>query len=275
MTVKEALVAGGHQLLSAGIAEAPLESELLLRHILTTSVAGLYLRHNDPLPPEQEHAYFSLLERRLSGEPCAYIIGKREFYGLEFDVNPAVLIPRPETEILVDRILAIAAEYREPTVADIGTGSGAIAITTAKHLLHAKFYAIDLSREALDTARHNADRHAVADTITFLQGDLLAPLPEAVDILVANLPYVPSGSLPKTGEPTLALDGGGNGLDVIARLIQGLPDKLKPGAKVLLEIGWGQEAEAHRLLSLALPTAIMQTYNDLAGIPRIIQATCQ
>jgi len=209
----------------------------------------------------------------LAGTPSAYITGKREFYGLTFYVNESVLIPRPETELLVAQVLTMAGNHPNPIIADIGTGSGAIAITIARHLPQAIIYAVDISPAALATAQHNAHHHAVANAITFLQGNLLSPLPKAVDIIAANLPYVKSGELPHTGEPHLALDGGIGGLNIIARLIQEAPGKLRPEASVLLEIGQGQETEVCHLLNQTLPAASIQILSDLSGIARLIQAT--
>ncbi|MCL2149495.1 MAG: peptide chain release factor N(5)-glutamine methyltransferase [Dehalococcoidia bacterium] len=273
MTVLEALKEGQTRLYRSGIAEASLESELILRHILAANAAELYTRHKTELSPEHENAFFALLGRRLAGEPTAYLTSQREFYGLMFYVNSSVLIPRPETELLVAKALAAAEGYAEPIVADIGTGSGAVAISLAKHLPKAKLYAIDISGAALKTARHNAELLDVADKITFFAGDLVTPLPQAVDIMVANLPYVRSNELPDTGEPRLALDGGSDGLGVISRLIRKAPSKLNSKAMVLLEIGWGQERAVCHLLRLALPGSSTQVFSDLAGITRVLQVT--
>lgn len=273
MKVKEALTEGRRRLHQDTDTEAELEGELLLRHILGIDLTELYLRHDDSLTPDCEHAYFALIERRLAGEPSAYLIGQREFYGFKFYVNKSVLIPRPETELLVTETISIARNNPKPVIADIGTGSGAIAVTLARHLPEAKIYAVDISGEALQVAQDNARRHPTASAITFLEGNLLAPLPEAADIIAANLPYVRSDELPHTGEPLISLDGGRDGLDVIARLIQEAPSKLKPGASVLLEIGLRQAAEVVHLLCLALPRASVQIINDLAGIPRVVRTT--
>lgn len=264
---------GRRRLSQSNISEAELESELLLRHILGVELADLYLRYDEPISPEDDNAYHGLIERRLAGEPSAYITGKREFYGLTFYVNPSVLIPRPETELLVERTLAIAEGYPCPIIADIGTGSGAIAVAIAKKLPQAKIYAIDISEEALVVAQHNARRHAVKDKLIFLCGNLTAPLPESVDIIAANLPYVNTGDLPETGEPRLALDGGINGIHTIVRLISEAAHRIRPMASILLEIGQGQEAAICHLITLALPEARVMIYRDLAGDPRVIQAT--
>jgi release factor glutamine methyltransferase len=270
MKLKEALGAVRERLNKAGIEEAPLEAELLMRHALNLDAVTFLNNLERELPSEQERLIDSLAARRLSGEPLAYITGRREFYGLEFEVNPHVLIPRPETEHLVEKALELAAKIPSPLIADIGTGSGAIAVSLAVNLPHARIYATDISPDALETSRGNAERHKVEGRINFLLGDLAAPLPEPVDILIANLPYVKSSDCASSPEPNLALDGGENGLDVIERLCAGLQGKLKPGGWVLLEIGQGQEEAVKRLLRAALPSAQIGNIKDLAGIERVV-----
>ena len=273
MIIKDALTEGRHRLSSAGFAEASLESELLLRRILSVDATNLFLRYNSQLSPEQIQAYNALISRRISGVPTAYLIGEREFYGLTVYVNHSVLIPRPETELLVSQTISAAGYYSNPVIVDVGTGSGAIAVALARHLPQAKFYAVDISQDALAVARRNAFRHGVLDKISFLLGDLLFPLPEPADIIAANLPYVNSGELPDTGEPRTALDGGEGGLDIITRLIRELPNKLNSEANVLIEVGAGQADNVCRLLGAALPTSSVQVFSDLAGIARVVQAT--
>ncbi len=270
MNVKEALGAVRKRLADAGIEEYGLESELLVQHLLCVDSVSLFLEHEEKLTFIQSQLLNDLLERRIKGEPLAYITGKREFYGLEFMVNPSVLIPRPETEHLVEKAIELALEIPAPIIADIGTGSGAIAVSLAANLPQAKIYAVDVSDTALDTARFNARRHAVEARITFLYGDLTAPLPEKADILIANLPYVKSFDCAASPEPHLALDGGAEGLDVIERLCGGLKGKLKPEGHVLLEIGQGQEEAVKKMLKTALPSAQIGTIKDLAGIERVV-----
>jgi release factor glutamine methyltransferase len=273
LTLKEALAEARRRLDEAGIPEAALESEILLRHALGISTVDIYLRYEEPLEPQQQDAYFQLIDRRLAGEPSAYITGQREFYGLPFYVNHSVLIPRPETELLVGKALERAKSMASPVIADIGTGSGIIAIIMALRLPQARIFADDISPEALETARRNSMRHGVEDRITFVQGDLLSALPEKADIVASNLPYVKSSEMPDSGEPRLALDGGQQGLDVISRLCRELPSKLKPGGSALLEIGMGQAAAVSGMLREALPAAAIETYYDLAGIKRLVVAT--
>jgi release factor glutamine methyltransferase len=232
----------------------------------------LFLEHEEELTATQAKLLEDLVERRITGEPLAYITGKREFYRREFHVNPHVLIPRPETEHLVEKAIEIAAKIPSPVIADIGTGSGAIAVSLAAEVPESRVFAIDISDAALDTARLNARRHGVESRITFLYGDLAGPLPEPVDMLIANLPYVNSSECAASPEPHLALDGGVEGLDVIERLSNTLQGKLRPGGWVLLEIGQGQQDSVQRLVREALPGSLVGTLKDLAGIERVVWA---
>jgi release factor glutamine methyltransferase len=270
MKVKEALGAVRGRLDSAGIEEAGLEAELLLQHLLCMDSVRLFLEHDEELTATQAKLLDDLVELRISGEPLAYITGKREFYGREFHINPKVLIPRPETEHLIEKALEIVSQIPSPVIADIGTGSGAIAVSLAAEVPDARIFAVDISDFAIDTARLNARRQGVESHITFLYGDLGEPLLEPVDLLIANLPYVRSADCAASPEPQLALDGGVKGLDVIERLCNSLEGKLKPGGWVLLEIGQGQEETAQRLLREALPGARVGTIKDLAGIERVV-----
>jgi len=270
MKVKEALGAVRGRLDSAGIEEAGLQAELLLQHLLCMDSVRLFLEHDEELTATQAKLLDDLVELRISGEPLAYITGKREFYGREFHINPKVLIPRPETEHLIEKALEIVSQIPSPVIADIGTGSGAIAVSLAAEVPDAHIFAVDISDFAIDTARLNARRQGVESHITFLYGDLGEPLLEPVDLLIANLPYVKSADCAASPEPQLALDGGVKGLDVIERLCNSLEGKLKPGGWVLLEIGQGQEETAQQLLREALPGARVGTIKDLAGIERVV-----
>jgi release factor glutamine methyltransferase len=252
-----------------------LESEVLLRHLLKIDRASLYLDFNTKLDPRIEFTYKQLIERRLKGEPLAYITGNREFYNLDFFVDPRVLIPRPETELLVEEALKFSKTNTVTTIADIGTGSGIIAISLAIHLPEVKIYATDISNSALEVARTNCIKHGVAQHVSLIEGDLLAALPEPVDVLIANLPYVRKEDLIKMPsakfEPNLALDGGINGLDQIFRLGEQLKYKIKPGGCVLLEIGQGQGQITADLLQRLHKSATISILPDLAGIERVIK----
>lgn len=274
MTLKEALSSARLTLTEGGIPDAALESELLLRHLLGLDRTSLFLKLENSLTPQQADAYTKLVKRRLNGEPSAYITGHREFYGLEFSVNHNVLIPRPETEHLVEKAINLAKSYAQPVIADIGTGSGAIAISLALNLPSATIYAIDASADALKVTKANCQRHDVSQKIKLLQGDLLSPLPKAVDIIAANLPYVPQQEAAQNRyEPQKALDGGADGTDEIKRLCQQADRHLKDGGSLLLEIGQGQEKIITNFLKDLYPQAQVEVQSDLAGILRLITAT--
>jgi len=274
VTWKEALVRASEILKQNRIEDATIESELLLRHTLKIDRVRLYLEPERELTSEQEGAFRQLVDRRLKGEPTAYITGHREFYELDFDVSPAVLIPRPETELLVEKALALAKSRPVSTIADIGTGCGAIAISLAKHLPDARIYATDISTKALSVARDNVEKHGVTSRITFLRGNLLEPLPKPVDLIIANLPYVRRSDIPRKGplsfEPRAALDGGEAGLDTIRELCRQVSGKLRPNGCLLLEIGQGQAPAVSNLLKSRFPTTTIEVAPDLAGIERVV-----
>ncbi len=275
MTRKQALSHTRRTLAGNNIEDALLECELLLRHVLKISRVQLYLDLEDELNPEQEEAFWHLVRRRLSGEPTAYITGNREFYGLDFYVDPRVFIPRPESELLVEKAVNLAQDYPVVTIAEIGTGCGAIAICLALNLPQAKIYATDTSADALEVALFNCQKYEVANRICLLHDDMLTPLPEPVDIIVANLPYVREADLPQARifEPLLALNGGADGLERIRQLCHQLGYKLRPGGHLLLEIGQGQTAAVINLLSSRFPNARLESTPDLSGIERVVSLT--
>jgi release factor glutamine methyltransferase len=208
---------------------------------------GLYCRLNEVPAPAVIDSFEQLVERRLRGEPLAYLTGEREFMGLSFNVSPAVLVPRPETELLVETALVLLREGGpSPLVVDVGTGSGAIAVSLAVHHPPVRVVAVDISGAALVVARANARRHGVADRVSFVQGNLLADIGGPADLIAANLPYIPSGELDGLPaevrcEPRLALDGGPDGLDLYRRLVPQALRLLKPGGHLLAELGPGEE----------------------------------
>ncbi len=242
--VGRALVSAAQRLSETGSESARLDSQVLLAHVLEKDRTWLFAHHDHELSHADCDRYADLVTRRRRREPVAYLLGRKEFYGLEFVVDRRVLIPRPETELLVDLVLAQISDRprHQVIVADVGTGSGAIAITVALHAPEATIYGIDISRDALDVAEENGRRLTSENGPRFLEGDLLQPLPEAVDVIVANLPYVAdkeySGlqSDVRDYEPRLALHAGAEGLDLIRRLLAQLADKLRPNGTVLLEI---------------------------------------
>jgi len=252
------------------IEDAPLEAELLLRHVLNINRTQLYLDLEHELSPQDEKTFRALVERRLGGEPTAYITRHREFYGLDFYVNPHTLIPRPESELLVETALRLAQD-RPSTIADIGTGCGAIAVSLALELPGAKIYAIDISAAALEVAAINCQRHSVADRVSLLQGDMLKPVAEPIDLIIANLPYVRESELtPNNFEPLIALDGGAGGTESIARLCRQARSKLAEGGSMLLEIGQGQSEAITGLLDSLFPDGAIEILADLSGIERVI-----
>jgi release factor glutamine methyltransferase len=274
MRLKESFCHTRQVLAVNNIDNAPLEGELLLRQTLKINRVQFYQNPAQQITPEQQDILQKLLERRLNGEPSAYISGYREFYGLDFYVNNDVLIPRPETEHLVENTVSRAQKHRKPLIADIGTGCGIIAISLALNLPQAKIYAADISTPALKVARFNCYKHGVVDRIKLLNGDLLEPLPEAVDFIVTNLPYVRQSELDTHSfEPATALDGGTDGLEIISRLCRQVNGKLIPGGCLLLEIGQGQREAVTALLDSLFPTADIEITPDLNGIDRVVSMT--
>ena len=277
MTRREVLNRASTLLSSNNVEDEALEAELLLRHTLHINRAGLYAEPEGALTSQQEADFWNKIERRVKGMPSAYITGVREFYGLEFYVDDSVLIPRPETELLVEKAIEITRNYSSPVIADIGTGCGAIAISLAVNLPQAFLFAADISQKSLDTARRNCERHDVERRVRLYVGDLLEPLREPVDIIVANLPYVRTADLPAVNtngyEPHLALDGGEDGLDVIRRLCTQVDRKLKPDGSLLLEIGMGQREEVVNLLHALFSLAPISVIPDLTGIDRVLCMT--
>ena len=274
MNTKEILTRAKKMLTASNIEDVPLEAELLLRHTLKISRVQLYSEFDRALSPRQEEAFWNRIERRLIHEPSAYILEHREFYGLDFYVDQNVLIPRPESELLVEQALRLAQKNSLSNIVDVGTGCGAIAITLALRLPQAKIYATDISASALRVARSNCQRHWVADRVCLLDGDMLDPLPEPVDLIIANLPYVRTSDLPGTKElsfePRLALDGGSDGLGKIHQLCLQVSDKLRSGDFLLLEIGEGQGRAVTTFLHQLFPLAKIEVTPDLGGIDRVV-----
>jgi len=271
VNLRQALTKARDTLVKSNVDDASLEGEILLRYLLAIDRAGLFSDLDRELSPRQKKEFAGLLERRLSGEPAAYITGHREFYGLDFEVDQHVLIPRPETELLVELALKTARSHNMTKIADIGTGCGAIAISLAVHLPGAVLYATDISPEALEVARDNLKKHGVADRVILLRGDLLEPLEKPVDMIVANLPYVKEADLPPNGyEPRQALDGGEDGLDQIKRLGRQAGGKLNTGGYLLLETGQGQAEMVVDILCKVFSAAAVEVHKDLAGIERAV-----
>ncbi|MBN1811881.1 MAG: peptide chain release factor N(5)-glutamine methyltransferase [Anaerolineae bacterium] len=250
-----------------------LEAEILLAHVLDASRATLLAHPERILTANHLTDYRTLTRRRASGYPLPYLTGHVEFYGLEFEVTPEVLVPRPETETLVDLALA----RRPATIVDVGTGSGCIAVALAVHLPQASVCAIDLSPAALAAARRNVERHGVAERVRLIVGDVLSPRPSPAELIVSNPPYISTGdcaSLPvsvRDHEPRLALDGGPGGLTIVQRLLAQAPAVLNPGGAILVEIGAGQGEAADNLARTYFPQAAIRVHPDLAGRDRVLE----
>lgn len=292
MTVAELLAAGAARLRAAGVETPRLDAELLLAMALDVDRTALIAHHDAVVGDGQAGRFEDALRRRLDGEPVAYIRGVREFHGLALAVDRRALIPRPETEQLVDLALGeissrLTSRPRGPgagpvRVVDIGTGSGAIAVALAVALRRrgmlgeVDLIAIDVSPDALDVARENAVGHGVADGVRFAVADLLpAHGSTVIDVCCANLPYVPSADLAAlpglAAEPRVALDGGLDGLHVVRRLLDRLTGALAPDGVALLEIGAGQREAALAGARQALPGRELTVLDDLAGLPRILR----
>jgi release factor glutamine methyltransferase len=279
--VRAALRRGSQTLAQAGSEESSLEAELLLSHALDTDRTHLFQRLSDELSSDAERAYDALIQRRLAHEPTPYILGRKEFYGLDFEIAPAAIIPRPETETVVELVLAFVRalpSFRSRArVVDVGVGCGAIAVALAVNLPPSTdVVATDVSPEALALARRNAERHGVAERIRFFEDDLLQPLDAPVDIIVANLPYVRTGDFDagppeiREHEPRLGLDGGPDGLDLIRRLLRDAPSHLNPGGALFAEIGDTQAQVTRKLASDAFPSARIEVKQDLSGLDRVL-----
>ncbi len=257
-----------------------LDAHVLLGDVLGVDRADLLAHPEAPLTSEQAEQFAAWVARCAAGEPVAYILGRRAFYDRDILVTPDVLIPRPETELLLEQALTLSD--RKLTVADVGTGSGALAVTFAANQPGAQVYATDISPAALAVARRNAERSGVG--VCFYEGDLLAPLIERgvkLDLIMANLPYIASDELATLAvsryEPHLALDGGADGLDLIRRLLAQIPQAVSPGALLLLEIGAGQGAAALELVEQSLSQQALkpkraEVIPDYAGLDRIVRA---
>jgi release factor glutamine methyltransferase len=258
-----------------GLASARLDAELLAAHAFGMSRVELYAHFDRPLTAAELAAYRDLVSRRLAGEPVAYLLGHKEFWSLDLLVDLRVLIPRPDSETLLEEALdRFANPGAALRIADVGTGSGALALALAKERPQAQVSATDISPDALAVARANAERLGLA--VTFLLGDLDQPLVPAgrFDLIVANLPYIPSAdidglSADVRSEPRLALDGGGDGLVLVRRLVEAAPKLLHPGGGLALEVGVGQAGVVGELLREA-GLGDVRSRRDLAGIDRVV-----
>ncbi|HVS35347.1 MAG TPA: peptide chain release factor N(5)-glutamine methyltransferase [Gemmataceae bacterium] len=267
--------------LSGKNCETPrLDAEVLLSHALGCKRIELYTRHEEEPSEEQRARFKELVQQRLKGCPVAYLVGRKEFFSLEFEVNRDVLIPRPDTETVVDECLRLAKDMPAPAILDIGTGSGCLAVAAAKYHKPAQVTAVDLSAAALAVAARNAAKYGVAERIRFLEGDLYGPLPagERFDFILSNPPYIAHGDLTnlpvgvRDFEPLTALDGGPDGYAVFDRLIAGALDRLKPAGYLIVEIGSAQEGPARQRIEALGAFDLGKTIFDGSGHPRVLRA---
>ncbi len=282
MNLNAALHEAEEEVIVTANEDARLEAEVLLMHVLQVDRVRLYTELGEEMSPIQAEKYRKLVQRRLLHEPLSYIVGHREFYGFEFSVDRRVLIPRPETELVVQTSVQFLKEYfinyGQPfAIADIGTGSGAIAITLALSLPWFTVYAIDISTEALEVTQQNCQRHGVEYRIHLMQGDMLEPLPRPVSLIVANLPYISDSDFAALSpeinlyEPMVALLGGKDGLDHIRRLLVQAQGKLLHGGAIILEVGEGQSHQVETLARSQFPHAWIDIITDFAGIERVVK----
>lgn len=254
----------------------PAAVHALLAHVTRRERAWLLAHPEAPLDAAQAETFAALLERLARGEPLAYLTGRREFCGLDFVVTPGVLVPRPETEDLVYRVIAWAGAHpRSPfRIVDVGTGAGVIAVTLAVKLPNSHVTAVDVSAAALKVARRNAQVHAVGERVALLQTDLLSALRGRFDVIAANLAYISVAELPALDvyrwEPGLALNGGRDGLDLIRRLLEQAPSRLALPGLLILEIGHDQGQAVTALCRRAFPSASVRVHADLAGLDRLV-----
>ncbi len=285
MTIKEALKFGEDTLKAAGIENPQKAANILLQNALDLNQIKVFLKQSQKISSKKIRLYKNFIRRRAKHEPVWYIIGKVEFFGYKFYVNNNVMIPRPETELLIETVLKKIPNKSQSSngkiiIADVGTGCGNIAITLAKELLKrkitAKIYATDISKKALLVARTNVKNFNLSKTIKLLQGNLLEPLKEKVDIIVANLPYIPHNEINTLAldvyhfEPRVALDGGEKGLELNKSLLKTASKKLKKGGKIFLEVGYNQGKDITKITKRYLPNSKVTVKKDYSNLDRIV-----
>ncbi len=286
MTVLKALHRTIHKFKQSGIVNARLQAELLLAFSMGLRKEELYLRLYDPMEKEAEERLNILVKRRIAGEPLQYILGHQEFWSIDLQVDDRVLIPRPETEHLVEEALSILTKIssqKVPSVLELGTGSGAVAIALAKELPALYVTATDLSREALEVAKKNAVQAGVSHQIWFVRGDLLSPFRqgEVFDLILSNPPYLSEEEIAglarevRDYEPTVALQGGKDGLEFYRRMIPHLPSYLVRGGWLLLEVGNTQAERISEMIERVGSFGKPERVKDLSGIERVVKAQYQ
>jgi release factor glutamine methyltransferase len=262
-----------------GVDSPRLDAEILLAHTLGCKRIDLYVRSDEIATDAQRAAFRDLIKKRVYGCPVAYLVGQREFFQLNLDVTPDVLIPRPETELVVLEALRVLKGKAAPRVLDVGTGSGCIALAIAHQAKNVQATAVDISASALAVAKRNADKHGLSSRVRFLESDLFAKLGgEKFDLIVSNPPYIAAGEFAglakdvRDFEPRLALDGGPDGLDIYRRLIAAAPAQLEPEGSLLLEIGAGQEAPVRELIAAQGRFGTIVTHRDGQKLPRVLES---
>lgn len=280
MTVREALMFGRKRLLEVGIVNPTLDTELILGHVLKTDRLKLLVNDEINLTDHQLLCYENLLAQRCRFIPIAYILGRKEFYGLNFYIKPQVLIPRPETEFVVEETLKAIAPIKNPIMAELCCGSGAISVAVAVNNSKVKVYASDVSNVACEVSRKNIKNHQVEDRVLLFLGDLWSPFKERnignFDVVVSNPPYIPTGQLrllpdDVKSEPQIALNGGNDGLEFYRRIIFKTPKFLRPGGTIIFEIGWNQADDVKDLLR-KMRFRNIKVIKDYAGFDRVVSA---
>lgn len=276
MKIREALKKGIELLKTANIETPALEAGVMLCYALRCDRSYLYVYGENMLQPEEEALFFEIAEKRAQGVPLQYLTGEREFMSLNFHVAPGVLIPRHETEVLVETVIQYVGQAEQAVeILDIGTGSGCISVSLASYMKNCRVVAVDISEDALRIAKRNADSHGVGERITFIQSDLFGSLADRkFDCIVSNPPYIPSGEIAglsvdvREHEPRIALDGGSDGLDFYRKIIEKAPVFLKDGGRIFFEVGFGQAEGVGGMLSGCFRN--IEIYKDLAGIGRVV-----
>jgi release factor glutamine methyltransferase len=279
VTIASLLSSATKMLAEAGVDDAPLNAELMLAQVLGLSRTSLVTESSSPVPDEAREIFLGMLQRRSQREPLQHILGEAHFYGLVFTVNSDVLVPRPETELLVEQAVEFLRTRRNSQVFDFGTGSGCIPITIAKEVPEVRIWSVDISEAARSVAKSNAEKNGVADRIQFLLGDGFDVLDDSqrFDLIVSNPPYIPTADLKELQpevrdfDPALALDGGADGLDFYRRLAREAGWWLVPGGKIMIELGHDQ-AVAVRALFESEMWIVENVLDDYSRIPRILIA---
>lgn len=278
MNIETALNAAREVLARSGIADPRREAASLLAFAIKRSPTFLIAHPEYELTATENSLVNEVVKRRSNREPFQYILGHQEFYGLNFEVSPDVLIPRPETEILVENAIETLLGLNDPHFCEIGVGSGCISVSILHNVKNATAVGIDISGTALAIAKHNAAKHQVADRIKFIEGDIFGGFADKFDVIVSNPPYIPDGDVPALQpevvnfEPQRALAGGSDGLDIVRRIIIDSPELLSPRGVLLIEIGFGQSDAVAMLLDLSIWDSPV-FLPDLQGVPRILRTS--